>query len=162
MRYLIFATALVAASAIAGSAAADPVTSFGPGAVTGSGKASVETPDGVYSFQLEVSARGDANGATGNLTLSDGSGRYRAGALCVLVAGDAAEVVGTITDGPDAGELLVAEVVDNGHGAQGVPDAAIAGTQAVLPGFDPCHPSLIDFSDAFPVDYGNFTVRDGS
>jgi hypothetical protein len=162
MRYLVFATALVAATAIAGSAAADPVTSFGPGSVTGSGRASVATPGGVYSFQLEVSARGDADGATGHLSLTDASGRYRADADCVLVAGNAAGVVGTITEGPDAGELLVAEVVDNGHGAHGAPDAAVAGPQAVVPGFDPCHPSLMDFSDAFPLDHGNFTVRDGS
>jgi len=78
---------------------------------------------------------------------------------CVLVAGNSALVVGTLTEPVDGFTELVAEIVDNGHGRNGAPDATIAGLSAPNPFFDACAPALVDFSDAFPVERGNFVVK---
>jgi hypothetical protein len=156
-RIAVAAGVTAAALSLAGGAVA--ATVFTGGSVTGAGSVHTTFQGQDVTFRVIVAARGDATAATGRLTLVSGGTRYESTARCVLVAGNSAVVVGTLTEPVDGFTEILAEFVDNGHGRSGPPDATIAGLSAPNPLFDACAPSLVDFSDAFPVEHGNFVVK---
>ena len=141
--------ALVVAAALA--AGASGATAPVPGTVVGAGSVSV------YGFSVVVAAHGGPNGAIGVMSMISGGTHYDASVDCVLVYGNSALVVGTLRRPQGPATKLVAEFVDNGNGRHSPPDAVVAGIASAGP--DACHPTLVDFSDAFPVDHGNFVVR---
>jgi hypothetical protein len=149
--------AVVAAAALTGAASAAVGTS---GSVTGSGFVDTTFQGYQVQFRITVAAHGGPTGATGHMTMSGFRGQpLRADVDCVVVVGNAALVVGTLTEPTEFGSLLVSEFVDNGNGAKDPPDAALGGTAEPNPFFDYCFPTFIDFSDAFPVAHGNYVVR---
>jgi hypothetical protein len=148
MRHVVVLSFLILAAVVAAVAHAATAGPTG-GSVTGSGAVA-------EGFSVSVGARGSLDGGDGALIQRVGGSTYTAKVDCVLVEGTSAMVVGTLLK-PQGGETkLVAEFVDNGHGQHGTPDAVISG---LAEGAQNCHPSLVDFSDAFPVTHGNFTVR---
>ena len=149
----LFAAAVGAiALALLSAGGSSAASTFTGGSVAGFG--SVQN----VGFSVIVAAHGDATAATGRLTMISGDTRYDSSVRCVLVADNSALVVGTLTEPVDAFTELVAEIVDNGSGKNAPPDATIAGLAAPNPFFDYCAPSFVDFSDAFPVEHGNFVV----
>jgi hypothetical protein len=146
------------ALAVGASAVGLPGADGTSGSVHGDGSFSA----GTATYQVSVDADGGRADAKGHLELRSAGSDFHASVDCLLVFGNQALVVGTIDDkhSPVApGTRLVAEFVDNGQGRNAPPDAVIAGTELDPAGVDPCNPSLVDFSDAFPATRGNFVVR---
>jgi hypothetical protein len=155
MRYVAALSAAVVIAAI-GAAGAGADTQIATGGLA-AGSGSVKFGD--FRFSITAGAHGDADGAQGTLAMTAGGDHYLATADCVLVFGNSALIVGTLKEPVGLFTKLVTEIVDNGNGASGVPDAALSGLATDFGGFDPCHPSFVDFSDALPVMHGNFVVH---
>lgn len=147
------AAAVVTAAICAAGVAAAAVPASGM--VVGAGSVST------YDFAVIVEARGGPDGASGELSMRSAGTLYRASVDCVLVYGNSALVVGTLRHPQGTFTKLIAEFVDNGNGPNSPPDDVVAALAMPGPGPDDCHPTLVDFSDAFPVDHGNFIVRPG-
>ena len=155
----IAAAACAATLALAVTGGAAAATTFTGGSVAGSGSVDTTFEGSHVAFQVTVGARGDAFGATGHLAMRFGTTVFQSQVRCVLVAGNSALVVGTLREPEGAATELIAEFVDNGNGRDAPPDATVAGLSAPSPFFDACFPTFVGFTDAFPVEHGNYVVR---
>jgi hypothetical protein len=148
--FAIAAIMIVCTAGVSAAGAQSSETQPTGGLVAGSGSTA-------FGFSVEVGAHGTPASGAGELIERSASSVYVASVDCVLVFGNSALVVGTLKKPEGVFTKLVAEFVDNGNGAHAAPDEVVSGLAEGT--FDNCHPSLVDFSDAFPVVHGNFVVH---
>jgi hypothetical protein len=153
-RFYFVLVAVVLALAATGVA----IAAFAGGSVAGAGFVRATFEGQTVEFRIVVGAHGDSADAHGRLVMLSEGTVYTASVDCVIVVDNAALVVGTLDEPVNGFTTLQVEIVDNGNGHDDPPDAAVGGLAAPGP-FDRCNPAAIDFSDAFPIESGNFVVR---